>query len=243
MFSAEHPHLTLADIQQGLGVPKSTAHGIAITLRAAGYLVFEPNTRSYTLGPRVLDRATVLLSTHDVARVAEPYVRALRDATHENAHLGVEHDGSVVYLIRAEADASLGIRSDVGKRVPMHCTAMGKALLASLDDNLVRSFVKERGLRAETTKTIVDVEQLLADLAATRARGYAFEMEEYQLGGACVGASIRGPGGDGAAAISVSVPTVRLDDERRGFVIERVLGAADEITGALQGRTGMRGRR
>lgn len=190
---------------------------------------------AFTLGPRILDRGAVLLRTHSVARVAEPHVRALRDVTQENAHLGVEYDGAVVYLLKAEASASLGIRSDIGKRVPMHCTAMGKALLSALDESAIRRFALDRGLRAETRNTIVDIDALLADLTVSRARGYSVEYEEYQIGGTCVGAPVWGPAGAVQAAISVSVPTARLSDERLESVVQQVVGTAEQISRVLHG--------
>ncbi|AFV77381.1 IclR family transcriptional regulator [Thermus oshimai] len=221
---------TLEGLARALGVPKSTAHRLARALVQAGYLRHQPR-RGYALGPKLIRLGFQAHAQQELLLLARPHLEWLRDRTGETVHLGVLEGGEVVYVDKLPGRRELQLASRVGSRFPAQSTALGKALLAHLPEEVwARHFVP--GLR-RTPRTIGDLEAFREELRCTRARGYALDLEENEVGVRCVAAPIRDGQGQVVAAVSVSTAAVYLDEARIQEVAPLVQEAARRISAEL----------
>jgi len=210
LFDDQNSNLGITEISEALDLHKSTAAGLVYTLESNGYLQQDPATRKYSLGLKLVERAFTVLEQIDVRELALPYLHELRDWRDESVNLAIRDDGHVVYIARLLSSQALGIRAEVGKRAPVHCTGLGKAILSYLPVAEVEQIIARYGLPAVMEKTITDRKLFLEELSKTRERGFAIDDEENELGGRCVAAAILDHTAGPVAAISLSAPVQRL---------------------------------
>lgn len=210
---AAHPRGTsLTEIAAQVHLHKSTVHRILHTLARRGY-VMQGHDASYRLGLRVVGLGEAVLGGLDIREEARVYLEELLLATNEVVHLVVMEQGEMVYIDKLEGTRTVRTHSVVGMRVPVHCTGVGKAILAHLPEPTVRAILAEKGMRRHTAHTIVTVDALLAELSTVRTRGYALDREENEEGICCVAAPVRDHAGRVVAAISVSAPAMRMQSD------------------------------
>ncbi len=229
-FAPQKPELSLTELADLLSLNKSTLFNLLRTLEGHGYVAQSPQTKRYRLGLRFLDRAALVTDYADVSRIAPPFLDDLRNKVEENVHLGVLEDGQVVYLYRAAGPHTLSVNSRLGMRVPAHATAMGKAMLAYRPENELTSLAERHGLYACTPNTITELPALKECLREVEVRGYAIDAEEHHLGSECVAAPIFDLHRKVIAAISVSIPSVRMTGSRPSHVIRCVVDTARIIS-------------
>ncbi len=193
----------LTRIASAVELPASTVHRILQELVDLGW-VRADGRRGYTLGARLLAIGARASEGTSLLHVADPFLRHLRDATGHTVHMAARQQDEMVYLAKVEGHGAYEMRSHVGLTVPLHCTAVGKCLLAALPPSEVRSVVQRTGLPRRTDRTITEVEKLLEQLEAVRRNGFARDDEENQPKVQCVGALIVDPHGLPAASVSVS---------------------------------------
>jgi DNA-binding IclR family transcriptional regulator len=233
LFDRRHAELGTTEIASALGLPKTTVAGLVMTLEANGYLDQNRHTRKYRLGSKLVERAFLFLSQFDLRRVARPYLEELLHWSNESVNLAIRDGGEVIYIERLYGSRPLGVRSEIGKRAPVHSTALGKAILAWLPEDDVRRFLAANPLVAMTPKTITDAAQLMEQLRLTRERGFAIDDEEDQLGGRCVAAPVFSPEGEPVASVSISAPVLRMPLESIAAFGQRVREATDAISSGL----------
>ena len=198
----------ITEVANRLDLPKSTVHNHVSTLLGNEYVVKEGST--YRVGLRFLEFGEYIRNRMPMYDVARPEVERLADETGELANLLVEEHGKGVYLCRVKGDQAVRLDTYAGMRVHLHCTALGKAVLAYLPEERVREIVDAHGLPERTDATITDEEELFEELDGIRERGYASDTEERVAGLRCAAAPIRNLDGDPLGAISVSGPTSRM---------------------------------
>lgn len=230
LFDSDCPELGITEIAQALALHKSTASSLIATLAANGYLDQNSATRKYALGLRLLERSSVLLGQMDIRRVARQFLDRLHDWRGESVNMGIRDGYEVVYIEQLPSAHSTGMREEIGKRAPLHSTALGKALIAWLPPAELQRLVKECDLIPLTPRTITSVEQFLSELEKTREQGYGLDDEEHQLGGRCVGAPIFDHMGQPMAAVSVSTPLPRIPMSEVPVVAEMVRDTAKAIS-------------
>ncbi len=230
LFDSQSPELGTTEVAQALGLHKSTVAGLVATLAANGYLDQNPSTRKYVLGLRLLERSSVLLGQMDIRRVARPFLDKLRDWRGESVNMGIRDEDEVVYIDQLPSTHSTGMREEIGKRAPLHSTALGKALIAWLPPGELQRIVKHCDLTPITAKTITGAEEFARELERTRERGYGLDDEEHSVGGRCVGAPIFDHMGQPVAAISVSTPLQRIPMSEVPVVAEMVRETAKAIS-------------
>ncbi|GBD30274.1 Pectin degradation repressor protein KdgR [bacterium HR32] len=232
--------LSAAELAAAVGIPRPTVYRLLETLCAEGWVA--QNGRSYTIGAAVLWLAARRLGQLELRTVGRPVLEALRDRTGETVHLGVLEGGQVVYVEKLESPGPLRMASMVGRIVPAHSTALGKAILAHLPASQVEEIVLRHGLPRRTPNTITDPERLLQELAAVRARGFSVDNVENEEGIRCVGAAIFDHAGRLAGAVSVSgsASTISLERARRELG-PAVRDAAEQISRAMGWPGGPRG--
>lgn len=202
----------VTEVADRLDLPKSTVHNHVSTLLGNEYLVKDGDT--YRVGLQCLEFGEYIRTRMPIYDVARPEVERLARETGELANLLVEEHGKGVYLCRAKGSQAVRLDTYAGMRVPLHCTALGKAVLAHLPEERVREIIDSRGLPSRTDATITDEGTLLAELEAIRERGVAHDEGERLAGLRCVAAPIRNPDGHAVGAISVSGPTSRMEGGR-----------------------------
>ena len=177
----------------------------------------------FTLGSTVVERLNVRSATY-------PTLKRLAQSTGLTTHLGIMDQGEVVYIEKIEGQGPIKISSAVGRRMGVHCTALGKAMLAQLPQAELQLILSNYNLPQRTPNTITSLEALQTDLARTRERGYAFDDEENELGIRCLGAPIFNHQREVACAISISGPRDRISFENITGLALQVIEAAREIS-------------
>ena len=199
-------------VAEEVGLDKATVTRLLRTLIEAGYVRQDPVTRRYRLTVKSLRLAQGLATSLDLQRVARPHLVALRDRVLETAHLGVMEDQGVYYVDKLEADHSLQLVSAIGQTMPLHSTALGKAILAALPEAEREAKYRHMDFAARTEQTICDLEQFRQEIHRTQVRGYAIDDRENEPLGTCVAAAIIGADGRPVGAISVSGPHFRIQE-------------------------------
>jgi DNA-binding IclR family transcriptional regulator len=213
-FTTAGTNLSVSELSRRLGMPKSTTHNLLRTLEALDFLKQDPADRRYRLGPRVYELGLSFSQSTHLVSAAAPHLQWLADATKETVKLALLSCDQILIVAAVESPYQLHTRGDVGMRAPLHCTGLGKAILATLDTEEVREIVARRGLAPATPHTIGTLDRLLEELERVRASGYSVDWEENEVGVVCVAAAVSAPVDGSVAALSVSAPSSRLDKER-----------------------------
>jgi IclR family transcriptional regulator, KDG regulon repressor len=230
LLAGEAVGLTLTEISDRLGIAQSSTHGLVHTLLDRGYVSLEEGGR-FRLGVRLIQLGLNVSDRLELRSVAHPRLEQLVESTQDTALLVIPSDGDLLYVDKVISDAR-DVRTDprMSMNRPLHCSSLGKALLATLDDDGVRAALAGEALDSVTEFSIADQQELLADLAETRRRGYSIDRQEAVLGVWCVGAPIRDHSGRAVAAISVSTIKEFFDPATSGPL---VLDAALDISRAM----------
>lgn len=233
VFPRLGPDLGVSDISRALGLKKATAHRLLAALRRRGIVAQDPVSRRYRLGMKLWELGSMATSQVDWVDRVKPHLQELTDRSGETTHLAVLSDGQVLYVEKVESSRSLRMPSQVGRRLPVHCTGVGKALTAFLPDEVLRGLMLRRGMPRFTTNTITDVETLAGELAEVRRRGYAIDREEIEEGLVCIAAPVRDHTTHVVAAVSIAGPSSRLRPETIDGMARHVVDAAHGMSAAL----------
>ncbi len=221
----------LTELSESTGIHKATTQRLLSALEETG-LVERGSDMRFRIGLRLVELASTYLDDLDLVEQARPMLQRLAADTQETVHLGTPSGRSIAYIDKVESTHSLRMVSRIGGLNPLHCTALGKALLASGDETYLASIL-DGGLEQRTPNTITGEKALRTELVAIRARGYAVDREETRLGIRCVGAEIRGRGGKVIGAISISGPSVRMGEEKLQELGVMVRRAADKVSARM----------
>ncbi len=228
---AEQPGpVSLLALSRAAHLDKTTTHRLATSLTRYGLFRFDPLTRSYSLGLRLVQLGHRAITQLDLEGEARPYLQQLGAVSGEAVHLGVFDEGEVVYIAQVPSQHPVIIRARVGTRVLCHCTAMGKVLLAVGPADRLETALAGFGLPAMTPNTITSREDLAEHLARVRRLGYAVDDEEHRLGVRCVAAPVFDHTGTANAAISITGPAFRLLRERLNELVEPLTEAAGKLS-------------
>ncbi len=226
--------LSLAAAARQVKMPKATVYRILNTLEARGYLDRQ-SEGSYRISNKLFALQSPKSLEETLRSAAQPVMERLAIECRETVNLGVLDAGEVVVIATVESPQAIRMSSKVGNRRLMHTTALGKVLLAGIDDSEIRRLARLKGLPALTPKSIGTIAALLAEVHSVRKRGYALDNQENELDGRCLAAPIRGADGQVVAALSVSGPVFRMD-LRRIRSLQPALGAScQDISQALAG--------
>lgn len=226
-FGAGDGTLTLAEIHARTGMPKPTAHRLLNQL--AGWGLVERHQNGYSLGLRLFELGQRVLEHQSITLTVGPVLRRLQSSTELIVHLAVLDRADVVYLDKLDTPGAPPVASRAGGRLPAHCTAVGKAVLAHAPSGSVRA-VLTQGLHRRSPRTVVVPRLFLEQLDAARRNGFARDDEECAVGISCVAAPIFDRNQQPVAALSV---TGRTHDVRREYAVQAVRSAAAEATRRL----------
>lgn len=229
VFSSKNRELGVTEIANILGIHKSTVFGLLATLENRGYVEQNLENGKYKLGLKLFELGNLVQEGMDLRSIAVPFIEELVEKFGETVHLVVHDRGEVVYIDKRESQSAIRILSQVGRRLPMYCTGVGKCLLAYIREEDLQTIIK-KGFQPFTPNTIVDEQQLKKELEKIRENGYAFDMEEIEMGLRCVAAPVKDARAEVIAAISLSGPSMRMDEKRMYELIEPVKFAALKIS-------------
>jgi DNA-binding IclR family transcriptional regulator len=226
--------LSLEEICDHTGLPKSTAFRVVVNLRQGQYLT--ETDRGYWLGLKMLRFGALVEEKLELRQQASPFLMQLRNQVDETVHLAVlDDDMRVVYLEKLPTKQAVGLMmSRVGITAPMHGTALGKVMAAFRPEDEICQWIHRGALKAFTDTTITDEDALLRELRQIRSRGYAVDNGEFEASVRCVAAPIRKRSGEVIAAVSISGPDSRMPVPLIGsFIAMQVVETAQRISQAL----------
>lgn len=229
--------LTLADVARALGLPRSSAHALLVDMSRSGLLEVRPGSEPprYEVGLLVFEVGSAFLRQRNLADEAQLVVDRLAETCDENAHLAVLDGRDVIYLAKAESTNAIRVASYVGRRLPANATALGKVLLAHLDTEDVIALYRSRPPEALTDRTISKLDELLVELRRVRADGFAFDDEECEPKIQCLAVPVFDSRGMCVAALSISIPMIRMTQLDRTVLYETVQEHADALSLRLGG--------
>jgi DNA-binding IclR family transcriptional regulator len=222
----------LGELAKTLDIHKSTVLRTLQTLERHGWVRRQGDPPEFLLGLRLVGLSNAVLEDLDVRTVARPSLQRLGAETGETAHLAVRDGAAMVYLDKVESVHPVRMYSRIGARAPLHCTGVGKVLLAYTPVEEWPSL----DLRRYTDRTITTMEELVAACADIRARGWGWDEREHEDTVRCIAAPIFNASGEVVAAVSMSVPTSRLSTKQLRGHVPLLLDVAGEISRGLGAR-------
>jgi IclR family transcriptional regulator, acetate operon repressor len=226
----------LTDLAIRTGLSPSTAHRLLTTLEKRRFVAFDQSDGMWHIGRQSFAIGSAFIRRRNFVAPALPFLRRLRDLTHETANLGVVDEGEVIVLTQVESREIMRAITKVGGRAPMAASGIGKAILATYPDADVVAIVQRHGMKRLTPKSITRAGELRDALDQVRRDGYAVDDQEFLMGLRCVAAVVYNDHAEALAAISVSGLASRVPQERTPELGRLVRATACELTLALGGR-------
>ena len=225
--------MTVTEISNRLHFPKSSVHQILNTLTNENILKKNPLTNRYFLGVKLFILGARARGNLEIRKVAEPLLKKLKEIFDETVHLTVLDNDEVLYVECFQSSKLLRPFQIIGYRAPLHCTAVGKAMMAFMSKQDIDRVIRAKGLPRYTKNTLTDERSLMKDLEAVVMRGYSVDNIEHEQGVRCIGAPIRNHEGQVFAAVSVTWPSQRLQLSRIPKLAETIIAIANEISRRL----------
>jgi len=233
LMLAELPRLRIADASRELGVARSTAHRLIKMLEYHGFARQDPDSKAYLAGPVLVNIGLQTVRGIDIRTVARPLLETLAQTVSETVNLAVLQGDEILILDSVESPRSIRIGSRTGRVMPAYASASGRALLATMSDERIREIYAEQRLPTLTKGTISSRKRLEAELAETRARGYAVQRGELEPDVAAIAAAVQDSRGQASFSITVAVPAFRLRDEDVPRIGEAVTACARDVSSTL----------
>jgi IclR family acetate operon transcriptional repressor len=233
LLAAQPAGMGVTELAEKLDVDPSTAYRLLSTLELHGFASQDADSKKYFLGYGVLEIASGVLGRLSVAQISQPHLLAVAASTGENAHLAVRDRQSAVFIASESGTGMLRVETTLGKAEPLHCTAVGKALIADYTRAQLAELFGEEPLHRYSAHTLTTIDDLETELVRVRRLGYAFDDEELHPGVRCIAAPVRDRAGSIVAAFGISAPTVHLTRESTAQIAEQICGAASAISATL----------
>jgi DNA-binding IclR family transcriptional regulator len=234
VFSDGERELALKELSSQSGVGRTSTFRILFTLAKNEYIIKNPVTGKYRLGPRMKEIAWRSLRAHNLAEVARPVLEELRDRFDETVNLAVVQGKEIVYIQILESRRAFRMSATVGARAALHATAIGKAIAAFLPMDVLNEMLAGYAWTGFTPRTITEQTKFVRILRKVRKLGYSMDDEESERGASCLGAPILDGSLRAIAAISVSGPVYRIRS-KQGAIIRKLKEAANLISRSQSG--------
>jgi IclR family transcriptional regulator, acetate operon repressor len=237
-LAGSHDGMTLAEVASATGLNRSTIYRLSQILEKGGWVQASGSRdgpRRVAVGPTMLGLSILISNTYNTTARLQPVIDRLASSVLETVHVGVLEQREIVHIARAVPESRTPFVAEMGTRDAAHWTALGKALLSTMDPTDVRRLYPGETLPRRTPATLGSVTDLLADLGRIRERGYAVDDEESRPGVRCVAAPVFGPAGQMMFAVSVTSAPARLAGDQLDNVIEAVKGCAALLTTSFGG--------
>jgi IclR family pca regulon transcriptional regulator len=214
VFDASHTSMNLQEIADAAGITKSSAQRCAFTLESLGFLRKDPVSKRYSLAPKALDFAYRYLLSNPLIDRANPYLLELNRRSKETVNMSEPDKLEMVFVARFPSPTHSIVHMPVGRRLPMFCTAAGRAYLSALDEDAARAILEQSHRVKYTPATETDVDNIMAMLSDARECGYAHAFEEFYRGDLNLAVPLLDASGRPVAAINISVAASRWNVEK-----------------------------
>ncbi|WP_119157376.1 DNA-binding transcriptional regulator KdgR [Caldimonas tepidiphila] len=230
---SERNETGISDLSVRLAMPKATVYRFLQTMKTLGYVRQETDSERYGLTMKVFELGTKALQYPDLVELAKLPMQMLSDRTGETIHLGMLIDSEIIYVHKVDSRHSLGMYSRVGRRAPIHCTAIGKVLLAWEDAARRDQVLAGAEFRKFRDNTITTPAAFMAELDRTREQGFGEDREEFDEHIRCIGVPIFDRLNQAVAGLSISFPTFRYDEARKPEIFGMLRDASRTISQQL----------
>lgn len=232
-FNGSIEELGISELSEMMGLSKSTIYGLVNTLLIKGYLEQNNNNKRYHLGLKLFELGSIVNKRMDLRTEAKPFCEELSKKNNATVHLAARYNNEIVYIDKVDTPTAIIIFSQVGKRAPLYCTGVGKAILAFLEKEQINEYISSAKFIKYTERTITSGEFLLDELNRIEENGYAIDNEEIVDGLKCIAAPIFDYTNNPIGAISVSFPLGQLSEEDIPVVSKDVIDCAQNISKRL----------
>lgn len=228
LAASERP-LGLAELSEEIDLPRQTIHRVLQQLADAGLIIRAHQRDRYQVGPEMMRLSQIALVSRNVHPPVRALLRQLVDQTDETCNVGILDQDEIVYIERVESNSPLRLDLEIGSRVPIHCTAIGKLLVAEQHKNVRTRILGAAPLQRFTDNTITDPAALEDEFARIRSQGYSFNNEEYVFGLTAIAVAIRDSEKKAVAAVAIHAPSTRMDLEKAIAYADGAKAVADRI--------------
>ncbi|MGY4688712.1 IclR family transcriptional regulator [Salibacterium sp. K-3] len=233
LFDDTDTELKITDISERLHLHKSTVHSLLKTLEKHQYIEQAGESGKYSLGMKLFERGNYVIRSRDIRATARDYLYDLSQKTNQTVHLVIQDGREGVYIDKVESTSATILYSRIGRRIPLHCSGVGKALLAFQPDEEIAALLKDYHFVRQTEHTITDAASFWAEIRKVRDQGYAEDREENEPGVRCAAVPIHDHNGRIAAALSISTLVVRTSEEEMSHYIEQLKETAAALSKKL----------
>ena len=234
LFQNNKSELSLKEISVSLNLNKSTTFGLVNSLTTLGYLLQNEDNQKYSLGLKILSLTNAVKTNNILIRASRPYLEELSAKYRETVHSAQELNGSIVYLDKVEADTSIYINTQMGTKNYMHCTGVGKVLLAYKSPEELDMFL-DQPLKPLTFNTITDPDDFKKEMSKIHENGYGGDDEEIEIGVSCVAVPVMKAENKPGFAISLAGPTVRMNEHKKRGVVDDLKNTAAKLSEIIYG--------
>lgn len=233
MLAGSRVGLSLPEIVKKTGLPKSSVHCILVTLQRQGYLYRNENTSRYMFGLKLFSLANMAVSGLKLRQQAAPYLYPLMQQTGMTTHMAILEHNEAILIEKIDPVGASRQATWLGKRMEVHCTGIGKAIIAYLPEERLNELLRERPLPRHNENTIASAKRLKDDLAATAKRGYSIDDEEDEIGHRCIGVPVFDQTSLVIGAISIAGTSAQITAENAHHLAQRVKRAGASISRLL----------
>ncbi len=233
LFDEHNTELKITEISEKMMLHKSTVHSLLKTLQKHHYIEQIDESGKYKLGMKLFERGNFVIHSIDIRALAKEYLYSLSQKTDLTVHLVILDGKEGVYIDKVESSSATILYSRIGRRVPIHSSGVGKALVAFKSTEELERLLNDYDFIKRTDNTITNREDFLRELEAIRSRGYAIDNQENEPGVYCIALPIRNYTGNVVASISISSPIMRVNEEKMQKNIELLKHASNELSEKL----------
>ena len=229
-YFSNRREMGISEISECMNLSKSTVYGLVNTLVSYGYLEQDGSTKKYKLGMKLCEMGRTVESRMDLRSEARPFCEMLSQKYGQTVHLATHCEGEVVYIDKFDMPDFLITYSQVGKRAPMTCTGVGKAMLAYLPKSYIEKYILGREFTVKTPNSIKNEAELEKELSIIAKKGYAQDREEIEIGLRCVAAPIFNCKKEPVAAISISGMANKMTPDAISVIADDIVKCAKDIS-------------
>lgn len=233
LFKINKPEWGITELARELGMQKSTVYRLLATMQELGFVRKTREGTNYRLGMRVFELGSVVANTFDLRDIALSYLHKISEQTGETVHLGVLNETEVISIETVDGSNTLKSSILIGKRTPLYCTSVGKAILAFQSPQEQKEIIKKINFIKFTDNTIINPQAFVTELELTRKRGYAVDEMEHEVGVSCIAAPIWDSTGKVLASLSVSGPSIRIAKEKIPELAQLIMKTTKDISKEL----------
>lgn len=230
LFDEHKSELKITEISEKMGLHKSTVHSLLKTLHEYSYIDQNPDNGKYRLGLKLAERGNLVISNMDIRKTAKKYLLDLSTKTGQTVHLGILDGREGVYIDKVEGEQSIIRYSRIGRRLPLHSTAIGKVLLAYQPPNEMEHLLKNYNYQYQTANTIINEAVFRKEIEKVTEQGYAVDEQENEQGVRCAAVPIFNGKGQVLAAISISTLISRVNDPELQIFIDLLKTSCNELS-------------